>query len=216
MLNKQMVQDCNMNLPRKDKRGVSYLSYSQINTFKRDEKEYIDIYINGRPFEGNAYTDFGSKVGNALENNYFEGFKPHEVETLKKCIRLDEFERMTTLNYNDFYVLGFIDSNSKDYKTIIDYKTGGNKKEFQYSQPEYLQLCYYALSLRQETGVTPEKAYVNFIRREGNAFRGQELTVSKEAPLLIDVDISYNRLKNVYWETIKIAEEISKLFDTYN
>jgi hypothetical protein len=108
-------------------------------------------------------------------------------------------------------VLGFIDSNKKDFTEIIDYKTGGLKKEFQYSKPDYTQLCLYALSLRQETGITPVEASVEFIRRKGNAFRGQELTVGDEV-ISIPVDISLERLKHVYWDTLNVAKEIEQFY----
>lgn len=201
-----------MLLPKKDKFGSSYLSYSQINMFKRSKEEYKEVYINGKPFEGNAYTDFGSKVGEALEKNDFSLFNKKEIEVLRKVKRLDEFERKTILKYEGFYILGFIDTNKSDYTEIIDYKTGGNNKEFQYLEDDYTQLCLYALSLRQETGVTPSDAYVNFIRRNGNAFRGEALTVSSEEPKLLEIDISEERLKHVYWDTLKTAKEISKFY----
>ena len=200
-----------MNLPKKDKNGVGRLSYSQISLFKRSKSEYYESYIQGKPFEGNAYTDFGSKVGEALEHNDFSSFKKDEQETLKKVKRLDEFEREVRLNYEGFYVLGFIDSNKKDFTEIIDYKTGGLKKEFQYSKPDYNQLCLYALSLRQETGITPVEASVEFIRRKGNAFRGQALTVGDEV-ISIPVDISLERLKSVYWDTLNVAKEIEQFY----
>ena len=60
-----------MNLPKKDKKGNSYLSYSQISTFKRSKEDFYNQYILNVPFEGNAYTDFGSNVGEALEKNNF-------------------------------------------------------------------------------------------------------------------------------------------------
>ena len=200
-----------MNLPRKDKDGISRLSYSQISLFKRSKSEYYESYIEGKPFEGNEYTDFGSKVGEALEHNNFSSFKKDEQETLKKVKRLDEFEREVRLNYEGFYVLGFIDSNKSDFTEIIDYKTGGLKKEFQYAEPNYTQLCLYALSLRQETKITPSLASVEFIRRKGNAFKGQALTVGDEV-ISIPVDISLERLKSVYWDTLNVAKEIEKFY----
>lgn len=202
-----------MNLPKKDKNGISYLSYSQINLFKRDKEEYYQNYILGKKFEGNAYTDFGSKVGEALENNNFDKFLNQEKKVLKQCRRLDLFERKTVLNYDGFYILGFIDTCSNDFTEIIDYKTGGKNKEFQYLEEDYTQLCLYALSLRQEIGKEPNKAFVNFIRRSGNAFRGEELTVANEEPQLLEVDISLKRLKHVYWDTLKTAKEIEKFYE---
>ena len=201
-----------MNLPKKDKYGVSRLSYSQISLFKRDKDEYYQNYIVGKPFKGNEYTDFGSKVGEALEYNNFDSFKKPEQETLKKVVRLDEFERMVKLKYEGFYIIGFVDTNSKDFSRIIDYKTGGLKKEFQYAKPDYTQLCLYALSLRQETGITPSLASVEFIRRKGNAFRGQALTVGEEV-ISIPVDICLERLTHVYWDTLKTAKEIEKFYE---
>jgi hypothetical protein len=200
-----------MNLPKKDKNGNSYLSYSQLSLFKRSKEEYFEQYIIGKPFEGNAYTDFGTKVGEALEKDNYSDFSINEKETLKKVTRLDLFERRTILNCKGFYIVGYIDSLTSDFSRLIDYKTGGKKKESEYIKPEYTQLHLYALSLRQETGITPKKASVEFIRREGNAFRGQKLTVGSEV-IEVEIDISYNRLKDVYWETLKTAKEIEQFY----
>lgn len=199
-----------MNLPKKDKYGNPYLSYSQISCFLKNHDEYIERYIFDKPFEGNEYTIFGSKVGEALEKNDFSEFKENEKEVLKKCIRYDLFEYRTILKYDNFYVVGYIDTITKDLTKIIDYKTGGRNKEYEYTKKDYTQLCYYALSLRQMHGVTPVKAEVNFIRRFGNAFKGEKLKVGKES-FLIDVDISMDRLKSVYWSTIEVAKNIEEL-----
>jgi len=201
-----------MNLPKKDKKGNSYLSYSQISLFKRNKDEYYETYIVGKPFEGNVYTDFGSKVGEALEKNDFSNFSYSEKNILKKVTRLDEFERRVTLRYETFYIVGYIDTNTIDLRRIIDYKTGGLKKEWEYIKPEYTQLQLYALSIRQETGITPTRASVEFIRRAGNAYRGQELTVANESPIIIDIDISLKVLKKVYWETLETAKQIEKFY----
>lgn len=201
-----------MNLPKKDKNGKSYLSYSQINLFLKDKKEYYESVILDKPFEGNEYTEFGSRVGTALETNNFEGFSEIEASVLKKVPRLDLFERMTILNYDDFYVIGFIDSISADFKTLLDYKTGGKKKELQYAKDDYNQLHYYALSIEQETGITPEKASVEFIRRGGNLYRNQPLIVADEFPISIPVDISRDRLDKVFNDTKEIAKEIELFY----
>ena len=80
-----------MDLPKKDKKGNSYLSYSQIQTFKRSKDDYYEQYILKKPFEGNAYTDFGSKIGEALEKNDFTKFAKREQKVLGNITRLDEF-----------------------------------------------------------------------------------------------------------------------------
>jgi hypothetical protein len=53
-------------LPKTDKDGISYLSYSQISTWIKSKRDYIRQYFFKEGFEGNAYTDFGSKVGEAF------------------------------------------------------------------------------------------------------------------------------------------------------
>ena len=94
-------------------------------------------------------------------------------------------------------------------------KLGGVGKDKQYKSVDYTQLHLYALSLRQETGITPTKASVKFITRGGNAFKGEKLFVADIKPKNIDIDISIERLKYVYWDTLKIAKEIEKFYLKY-
>ncbi len=204
-----------MDLPKKDKHGNNYLSYSQISTFKRDKTEYYDQYILKTPFKGNAYTDFGSKIGEALEHNFFDNFELKEKKILESVKRLDLFERKTILNYEGFYVIGYIDTCKYNFKEIIDYKTGGKGKDLQYKNKEYTQLQIYALSLRQETGITPSIASVQFITRAGNAFKGENLYVANIKPIEIEIDLSISRLKSVYWGILKTAKEISEFYKKY-
>ena len=207
--------DRELNLPRKDKNGKSRLSYSQIKCFKENKQEFINRYILNEPFVSNEYIEFGSKVGEALENNNFNNFHELEEDILRRVERLDEFEKFVVLDFGGFIMYGYIDTVSKDLSKIIDYKTGGKKKEFTYLKEDYTQLCYYALALKQEYGVTPELAQVHFIRRGGNLYRNQPLVVAQEDPIIIDVDISEERLKKVYWDTIRIAEEIESFYLDY-
>lgn len=202
-----------MNLPIKDKHGNSYLSYSAINTFLKDREQFIKTYILKEPFIGNAYTNFGSKVGKAIELNDYSTFKPSEQEILTSLKRFDEFEKRIMLNFDSFYLVGYMDSNTFDLTKITDYKTGGAGKEFQYSQFDYIQMCYYALGIRQETGIQVKEATVQFIRRGGNHKTG--LFVANEKPIEIPIDLSEDRLKFVYWNTIKVAKEIEIFYENY-
>jgi len=201
-----------MDLPRKDKYGVNILSYSQINTFKKDKFEYYETYILNKPFVSNPYVEFGNKVGEALEKNDFTNFTLEEIEVLKKVTRLDVFERFVKLEYNDFYLVGYVDTNDNELTTIIDYKTGGLKKEKEYQLKDYNQLHIYALSLMQETKIQPKKAFVEFIRRKGNLYKGESLKIANEQPIKIEIDINYNELKKVYWNILETAKEISEFY----
>lgn len=201
-----------MDLPKKDKYGVNRLSYSQISLFKKDKESFYKRYIKCEKFEGNEYTDFGIRVGNALESGDFSNFDYIEQETLKKVTRLDEFERPIFLRYTDFYVVGYIDTNNFDLSEIIDYKTGGKLKELQYMKDDYNQLQVYALGIKQETGFAPKKGSVEFLRRRGNIYKGQRLMLDDEDPIKIDVDLSTERLQDVYSDIFKTANEISEFY----
>lgn len=202
-----------MNLPSKDKNGKSYLSYSAINSYLKDRNQFIRTYILKEPFEGNAYTDFGSRVGKAIEINDFSTFKKSEVKVLNTVKRLDEFERKIFLDFDSFYMVGYIDSNTFDLTKITDYKTGGIGKHFQYYSLDYVQMCYYALGIKQETGIKVKEATVQFIHRKGTPKSG--LFVDDKCIIEIQTDISEERLKSVYWTTIKIAKEIELFYLDY-
>lgn len=204
-----------MNLPKKDKHGNSRLSYSQIECFKRSKKDFIDRYILQKPFISNPYIDFGSKVGNAISSGDCKDFYNEEIESLSKVTTLDAFEKRVILKYEDFYLVGFIDSISNDLLTLIDYKTGGVGKEVKYMSDDYNQLAIYSLAIRQEFGITPKNASVEFITRDGNPYRGTELTVSNTDIIKIPVDVSEKRLVKVYNEVYHTAKRIEEFYDNY-
>lgn len=197
-----------INLPSKDKNGNSFLSYSQISLFLKDKEEYKNRYIIREPFKSNAYIDFGLKVDDALVKNDFSLFTKSEVNTLSKVTRLDLFQKKIIINFEGFYIIGFIDSCSNDFKELIDYKTGGKNKENEYKKDEYNQLNYYAIGIHQEVGYYPDKLSVEFIRREGNLYKGERLKVSNEEPIKIDFKVDKKYLVELYNETINIANEI--------
>jgi hypothetical protein len=201
-----------ISLPSKDKNGNSFLSYSQISLFLKDKEEYKNRYIIREPFKSNAYIDFGLKVDDALVKNDFSLFTKSEVNTLSKVTRLDLFQKKIIINFEGFYIIGFIDSCSNDFKELIDYKTGGKNKENEYKKDEYNQLNYYAIGIHQEVGYYPEKLSVEFIRREGNLYRGERLKVSNDEPIKIDFKVDEKYLVELYNETINIANEIETFY----
>jgi hypothetical protein len=204
-----------MDLPRKDENGKNYISYSQHSKWKKSKKEYIKMYFFGEKFDGNEYTEFGSTIGEALENNDFSAFNSVEKKTLKKVTRLDEFEREIKWDFKDFYVKGYIDTNDKDCKVLIDYKTGDLGKVSVYESDVYDQLAIYAGAIEQETGTLPEEAHVELIERIGNAFRGEDLALGKEV-VKIPQDISPKKIEKVKKEVVKIATEIAEHYEVFN
>lgn len=218
-------------LPKVDKGGIPYLSYSQISTWKKSKREYIRQYFFGESFEGNAYTDFGSMVGEALENNDFSGFTASEKKFLKTIPRYDEFEREIKLEMEGFYVKGYIDTNSirsecmtgsgataiyQDFiESIADYKTGDiEKKTPEYQSKDYNQLEIYAAGIQQEFGEIPEEVSVFLIGRKGNPFRGEELKLTKEFATITKT-ITQDDVDRVKTEVQEVAEEISACYKVF-
>lgn len=206
-------------LPKVDKKGEMYISYSQITLWKRSRREYIRQYFFGEDSTNEMlqkYGDFGSKVGEALENNDYSEFKEaDDRKFLKKMPRLDIFEKEIRLEFEGFYVKGFIDSCSKSFEHIIDYKTGDiDKKVADYASDDYIQVALYAAAIKQMHKVAPARGEVILIGRDGNAFKGEELTLNGDMRH-IDLDVSEGRLAEVTQEVLTITKEISEYYKAY-
>jgi len=205
-----------LTLPKQDEDGVCLYSYSQHSKWKDNKKEYIRQYFFGEGFDGNAYTEFGNKVGEALENDDLSCFTEREKKTLTKVTRLDEFERPIKLSFPElnFYIRGYIDSNDKDLITLIDYKTGDESKIEKYEGQSYDQLAIYAAAIEQETGVLPKNARVELIARDGNPWKGDQLTVGKDV-FWIPQDITPENIEKVKSNIIKGAKEVSSYYSVF-
>ena len=206
-----------MNLPKKDKDGNQYLSYSQINSFLNNRRDYIRQYFLNEKFEGNAYTSFGKRIGEALENNDFSGFTETEQVLLNSIPRHDQFERKVVLNRKGFYVVGYIDTNTSEdgkIEKLIDYKTGDMTKEAVYLSEDYSQLYIYAGALEQELGVLPKKASVVLIERLGNPFKGEKLMLGSRY-ITIDKKITKTKIKEVVKKVDETAKEISEYYEVF-
>ena len=207
-----------INLPKKNKDGKPYISYSQYNKWKGAKKDYIKQYFLGEKFEGNAYTDFGSMIGEALENNDFSGFTPEELPVLAKITRLDEFEKEITWDLEEFVVTGYIDTNDNKkglVSKIVDYKTGDMNKVEVYEADKYDQVTIYAGAIEQETGKLPEKGWVELIERTGNAFKGEKLQLGTKV-VTIPQDVSRKAVDKVRDNLKKVAQEISFSYGVFN
>lgn len=219
-------------LPRKDEDGNYYISYSQLSKWKRSKRNYMRHYFFGEPDDNAAlqeYGDFGHKVGEAYENKDFSAWEDDEAEFLQTLPHLDEFEREIKLRMDGFYILGFIDTNSKAedvklldgstlytyVKELVDYKTGDiEKRSPEYQSEDYWQVDIYAAALHQEYGKYPEKGSVVLIGRSGNAFAGEDLNLTMQAAI-IDKPISEERCKSVLKQVQEVAEEISEYYQAY-
>ncbi len=218
-------------LPKKDDKGY-YISYSQYTKWKKSKREYIRSYFFKEGYETNEYAEFGTKVGEALENNDFSGFTKEEQEFLSTVPRLDEFEREVDLYFEEynFRVMGYVDSSNitaihvldsnppittVQSNYILDYKTADiESKRAYYESDEYSQLDIYSMAIEQETGLLPDKVEVVMIGRSGNAFKGEKLKLTCEQET-ISRTISGERLEAVRKDLVKVAKEIADYYSIY-
>lgn len=208
-----------MILPKKKKINGEesyYLSYSQISSFLKYKKDYYSSYFYGTPFTGNAYTEFGLKIGEALEGNDFKSFTTDEKEFLSTITRYDEFEREINLKLpNGVFVTGYIDTNTSCLKKIADYKTGTESKISEYDDPKkYLQLPLYAAAIEQEVGNIPEECKVVLIGRAGNAFANEDLTLTKEK-WEIPLQVGREEIDNAIKVATEVSEQIGRQYSLY-
>lgn len=225
-----MINKKQLNLPKKDKEGNSYLSYSQIATWKKSKREYMRQYFFGESFQGNEYTDFGSMVGEALEKNDFKKFTEQETNLLETIPRYDEFEREIKWELDGLFIKGFLDTNTNDLAggmgekspkakidKIADYKTAEiDKKKKDYESEDYIQLEIYAAAIEQFTGELPKQASVFLIQRDGKSkeYGGKGLTLGDKF-ITINKPITPERIEQVKQEIQEIAEDIARHYELF-
>lgn len=202
-------------LPKKDKKtGKQMVSYSQLSCYKESFRNYVRRYFFTEKFTGNYYTDFGNKVGTALEKDDYSAFTKPEQTTLKKVTRYDDFERRIEWHFEEFFVLGFIDTSTSIPTKIGDYKTGDpDKVTIKYESEGYQQLEIYSRAIEQETGKLPEEAHVFIIERIGNPYK-EDLKVGKRI-VVVTKNITPERIEEVKQEVLKIVKEISDYYKVF-
>lgn len=216
-----------MILPRKDKEGKYYISYSQITAFneakgfdtgKSGKEEYIRKYFLGEKFVDNkGYAEFGKQVEAYITlGQDKDKFSSEELATLDTIQPLGVFQHEFKLQYPEFYILGYIDDATPDFTKLRDYKTCSKKSGEKYYTDEYTQLILYAMAIKQQKGKLPKHLEVCAIERNGNGFKGgrQALTVGKEV-WYIPQTLNAKRIKALDKLILSTVEQISKYYEVF-
>ena len=202
-------------LPRTNSEGEQYISFSQVAKWIHNRGDYYKSYFFGEKFVSNPYMDYGKRVGEALELGNYSSFSESDREVLERVPRLDKFETEVRYNFKEFHLLGYIDTHDKDFKTLIDYKTGGKDKIEVYKMEDYIQLHLYALAVKQMTGKLPEEIKVVHLERIGNPFKNIPFRLGNtitEIPL----ELSHERLQRASKIVREAAIDISNHYKAYN
>ena len=202
-------------LPQQDSNGEYYISYSQYTSWKDYNRDYIRGYFLKEERTSNPYAEFGNLVGTALEKNDFSVFTKEEQDFLRTIPRHDLFEYEIRVDMGGYYVKGFIDTCTKDFSVVDDYKTCDiqSKLDF-YESNDYKQLDLYAYGIYKKTGKMPKKLNVHLIGRTGNSFKGEELKLSLDYHR-VEREVSLEKSKAALEDVHRAALEISECYNTF-
>lgn len=214
-------------LPRQDEEGNYYISYSQIKNWNADNSfnlkvlgkmEYILEYFFGEDFGDMGWAQFGQDVEEYItERTKADTFTDEEKATLETIQVLDEQQKKIKIQFDGFYLLGYIDDMAKDMMHIRDYKTASANSSKQYYKDDYYQLDIYGMWVKQETGKLPKKAEVVIVERGGNCFKGggrSVLTVQNEV-WYHERELTEKRQDYLREYITNTAKEISEVYGTF-
>lgn len=213
-----------MILPTKDENGIPYLSSTQIDKFTELKSfnlkvegvlEYILHYFLKEKFEDIGWAEFGHDVEEAIVTKDYGKFTSQEVETLEKIEVFDKTQYEVRINFDDFYLKGYIDTIDAELTKLKDYKTASATSKDKYYKDEYVQILYYGIGIKEQTGNYPEME-VEIIERNGNAFRGGRpaLSVGKEI-WRVKKELTEEKEKELREYIQKIANEISEYYQVF-
>lgn len=204
--------------------GKPYISYSTVNSWT-DEKYRADMIkqkFAGIELPGNIYSDFGSYLGEAVENGEYgdnpngftgqENFQPFLDDRPENAV----YEKMILIDMGEYVIIGFIDIYSEDEESraiVVDLKTGGKDKELYYESEDYIQVPLYAKAIelheKKEIGVTG----VWFVRR-GNSHFKPPLHITEDQ-FFIELPYNEERAQYALDKIDKAVREISDYYRTY-
>jgi len=200
--------------------GKFYISYSTVSSWEDYRTDFIKQKLAGIKLPESVYANFGSWVGTTVELNEVQpnahGFTGGENISLIPRRENTVYERMILIDMGEFVVIGFIDifedlgdnvCNSKDIKT------GGAKKEAEYTKESYIQLLLYCYALVLE-GYTINEMGVWFCRRTGSHIK-PPLNLSTEQ-FYIPLQYTEERVKYALDKVTRVVEEISEYVTVYN
>lgn len=213
-----------MILPTVDENGIPYLSSTQIDKFTAEKSfnlkvegvlEYILHYFLKEKFEDIGWAEFGHSVESGIITKNYSEFTPTEIETLKKVEAYDLTQYEVRINFDEFYLKGYIDTIDKDLTKLKDYKTASKTSKEKYYKDEYSQILYYGIGIKEQTGNYPEMV-VEIIERYGNAFRGGRpaLSVGNEI-WRVKKELTEEKEKELREYIIKTANEISEYYQVF-
>lgn len=217
-----------LDLPRKDKDGKCYVSYSQFTSWYdlksfslgvEGRVEYMIGYFFGHRFPDAGWGQFGAEVEDYIcEKKGPENFSVRELAFLSEIEPLGKFQVEVRLPIvEDVYLLGYIDDAEVDFSRIRDYKTGSLASTRKYYKDTYKQLVIYAAWVEYVHGFLPV-AEVCAIERVGSCYgmtERRDLLSVGDNVWWIEQEITPKRVAQVKSELVSFVYELSAAYSVF-
>lgn len=187
----------------------SYLSYSQMNSWKWSREKYKEIYFEGKPYPTNPMMDFGKNFSEIMD-----GKKKTDDIIIQGVVslmpRYDTSEKEIRESIEGIKLLGYLDSYCSKTHDLYEYKTG-TALWTQSKVDKADQLTFYSMLIYLKYKIIPENISLiwaettiegDLVQFTGNVKRFE---TSRE---LADVLRMLARTK-------KVAREISEAYKEY-
>lgn len=190
-----------------------YLSHSQITCFKSSKKRYVQEYFeNGKKLK-TKYLDIGKKIAKMIEED-----KHHDILPGLPVFPLRELE--IRVEVAGVPVLCKLDDCKEDYSEFRDKKSGLDPWSNTKAQKSE-QLLLYATAIRAKYGVTPKKAYIDWIQTSmteeecsGGLCKGPQLGITGRYESY-EREFDERELNRKEKEIAQVAVEISKFYEAW-
>ncbi len=189
-----------------------YLSHSAITCFKQNKERFRKEYLEGGAKLSTKYLTLGKQIAQMIEED-----QHHELLSGLPVFELREHE--IRVEIGGVPILCYLDDCKADYTEFRDKKTG--KKPWSVTKAQKSeQLLLYATAIRAKYGVTPKRAYIDWIETtvEEEECKG----LHNEAKVVITGKYqSYERefdsreLDRMEKEIAIVAEEISDYYQNW-
>ena len=172
-------------------------------------------YFLKHKFDDIGWAEFGQDVETSILTQDFSKFSQPECDTLKKVKALDLSQYKIEIDFGWFKLIGYIDTISKDFSLLKDFKTASIKSKEKYYKDEYEQAYIYAIGIKEQVGFYP-KIEIEIIERLGNAYKGGRPALSVGTEVwVVDKEMTKEIEEKLRDKIVKVAEEISNYYQTF-
>lgn len=184
-----------------------YISWSQLNLFEKNPKQYYKHYILGEPGFENAAMRYGKKLADALEGN--DAGDDETITTLVALLpKYRVMEKKLDAVIGEVKITGKIDNFEPRKKPFKEYKSG-MVKWTQSKVDKHEQLLFYATLIYLVYGVIPPKIELVWAETkkddQGEIYGTGRIEVFERKIDLKDILVFMARIK-------KVAKGISRMY----